>query len=339
MRIHNIGAALAAVALLALPLAAWAADEPKSAGIAQQAKGSDPAPGPAPTPVIVQDYEPNPAIWRLADEDTTIYLFGTIHILPEGFAWRTAQFDAIAAGADELVVESSDADLEGEEFQAAIYDLLFPSDNRMPTSQALSPEAADKWRKLAEISELPFEFIDSIPPMLVMLMVGVDFSYDTGSMSEAGVETVLEAEFAQAGKPIISIEDPVPVLRDLLGIDEQLMIAQLETDLAEWDGQSIDSLLFEEDFASAPDGDLFALEHSWARGEVGAENLFSDTPFEMAMQDALITKRNRAWAEWLDTRLDQPGVVLVAVGAGHFEGSDSVQNMLAERGLTPTRIN
>ena len=34
---------------------------------------------------LIQDYEPAPAMWRLADADTTIYLLGTIHLLPEGF--------------------------------------------------------------------------------------------------------------------------------------------------------------------------------------------------------------------------------------------------------------
>src|SRR4249919_3394238 len=45
----------------------------------------------------------SPAMWRVADEDTTIYLFGTIHLLPKGTQWRSPAFDKAAAGSDSLV--------------------------------------------------------------------------------------------------------------------------------------------------------------------------------------------------------------------------------------------
>ena len=52
---------------------------------------------------VTQDYEPSPAIWKLADEDTTIYLFGTFHLLPDGFLWRSPELDGVVEEADELV--------------------------------------------------------------------------------------------------------------------------------------------------------------------------------------------------------------------------------------------
>jgi hypothetical protein len=48
--------------------------------------------------------------------------------------------------------------------------------------------------------------------------------------------------------------------------------------------------------------------------------------------------RNRAWADWLERRLDQPGTVLFAVGAGHLAGRDSVQELLERRGLAARRV-
>src|SRR5512138_1544739 len=35
----------------------------------------------------------HPALWAVADADTTVYLFGTIHLLPEKYQWRTPAFD------------------------------------------------------------------------------------------------------------------------------------------------------------------------------------------------------------------------------------------------------
>ena len=37
----------------------------------------------------------HPALWAVSDADTTIYLFGTIHLLPDDLQWRTAKFDVV----------------------------------------------------------------------------------------------------------------------------------------------------------------------------------------------------------------------------------------------------
>jgi uncharacterized protein YbaP (TraB family) len=56
------------------------------------------------------------------------------------------------------------------------------------------------------------------------------------------------------------------------------------------------------------------------------------------MVKALLTDRNKTWANWLQQRLAQPGKVFVAVGAGHLAGKDSVQAMLGKAGVTVTRV-
>jgi uncharacterized protein YbaP (TraB family) len=60
-----------------------------------------------------------------------------------------------------------------------------------------------------------------------------------------------------------------------------------------------------------------------------------DTP-EMAR--ILLTDRNARWAADIQARMDRPGVVFVAVGAGHLTGKDSVQDLLAQEGLKVKRI-
>src|SRR5258706_15828597 len=46
------------------------------------------------------------ALWNVSDPDTTVYLFGTIHLLPEKYAWRSAKFDAAINTSQELFVET-----------------------------------------------------------------------------------------------------------------------------------------------------------------------------------------------------------------------------------------
>jgi hypothetical protein len=51
----------------------------------------------------------------------------------------------------------------------------------------------------------------------------------------------------------------------------------------------------------------------------------------------MMTERNANWAKWIDARLDQPGTVFVGVGTAHLAGTDSVQQLLAARGIKATR--
>lgn len=53
----------------------------------------------------------------------------------------------------------------------------------------------------------------------------------------------------------------------------------------------------------------------------------------------LFSDRNEAWAGWIAHRLQQPGIVFVAVGTGHLVGADSVQVKLAAHGIKTARIN
>ena len=52
----------------------------------------------------------------------------------------------------------------------------------------------------------------------------------------------------------------------------------------------------------------------------------------------LLTNRNATWAQWIKTRLDRPGTVFVAVGAGHLAGKGSVQEQLGALDIKVSRV-
>jgi uncharacterized protein len=86
---------------------------------------------------------------------------------------------------------------------------------------------------------------------------------------------------------------------------------------------------------------LSRLQFAWNEGDVE-----SFTPMLEQMQSRspktyklLFRDRNDRWAEWIARRLQQPGTVFVAVGAGHLAGKDSVQQKLAQAGIRSARVN
>ena len=52
----------------------------------------------------------------------------------------------------------------------------------------------------------------------------------------------------------------------------------------------------------------------------------------------LLTNRNANWAQWIKARLDRPGTVFVAVGAGHLAGKGSVQEQLGALDIKVSRV-
>lgn len=266
----------------------------------------------------------SPALWKVADEDTTIYLFGTIHLLPKDTKWRSPEFDRAAAGSDTLVIETvidekNPAATMGEVFKLALSPGLPPLLDRVP---------ADKRDALATMvakSGIPAQAFDKIETWAAAFMLlGVHFQ-SLGLDSGSGVESVLKKQFEDGGKTVGQLETNAEQLGyfDRLSEEAQrkflLSVVENPSDMKEQFGGMLDA---------------------WARGDVKAigESFNRDLADAVELKEALLVKRNANWANWVKGRLDRPGTVLVAVGAGHLAGEESVQAMLESKGVRVTRV-
>src|SRR3546814_10469805 len=83
------------------------------------------------------------------------------------------------------------------------------------------------------------------------------------------------------------------------------------------------------------------LVDQWSKGDPDALAATMNESMEATpdLAKTLLFDRNANWAGQLQARMDQPGTVFVAVGAGHLAGQHSVQDYLKERGLTVTRVD
>jgi uncharacterized protein YbaP (TraB family) len=291
-------------------------------GLALLGAAPAPAPQPASQPVATVPHG-HPAMWKLTDDDTTIYLFGTIHLLPPGQTWHTPALDAALASSGELVLEIANID----DPQA-----LTQSMTKLGTAEGLPPLAervpADKRAALAATLAsigLPPNALDRFRTwaagiallQVQLLKIGLDPS--------SGPELSLIGPARAAGKKIEGLET----------IDDQF---GLFVHLSE---ESQRALLV--DALESPDQakrELQAMLQAWANGDVAgvARTFDGETAISPELRKALMTDRNARWADWLKARMGKPGTVFVAVGAGHLAGKDSVENMLAAKGLKVTRV-
>ena len=79
---------------------------------------------------------------------------------------------------------------------------------------------------------------------------------------------------------------------------------------------------------------------SWSRGDVSeiASTFNHDLSGSPALKQALLEQRNGNWARWIEQRMQQPGTIMIAVGAGHLAGPDSVIARLQHDGYSVKRL-
>ena len=265
----------------------------------------------------------HPALWTLADSDTRIWLFGTIHLLPEGQSWRTQAFDSALSQSDELVLEVAEVDDMMASAQAmaklGVARGLPPIVERVPEAKRAALRAM-----IAE-SGYPEAVYDGLETWAAALpLLGVTFRR-LGLNPELGVERQIGAPFRAAGKTVTGLE----TIEQQFGFFDTLS-----------EGAQRALLLAVVEDTEETRAQFRAMLDAWARGDLaGIARTFDDeTQMSPELREALMKRRNARWAEWLERRLDRPGTVFVAVGAGHLAGAESVQKMLEAKGLKAKRV-
>lgn len=307
-----------AVLLLLLPGLGWA-----------QAPVVDPTPGgqiastAAPSPQAA----PRPGIWLISDADTRIYLFGTVHLLRPELRWRTPTFDRIAREADELGIEVSDRDLHARGPNPLALMLMSKS---VPLLQRVSPDRRAGLARLLEATGIPEGAFDQFETWGAAVVLGFaqvarewgTHSSVTEARFDAGVEHVLMREFRASNRPVSGAESAAKLMSGFRGMPLSEQRAMLE--------EAVDAYL------NRP-GTTEPWEGGWLAGDLDriAALLAALPP---RLNDLLVTRRNRGFADWVATRLGRPGTVLFAVGIGHLAGPNSVQSMLESRGMRVQRI-
>jgi uncharacterized protein YbaP (TraB family) len=265
-----------------------------------------------------------PALWQVSDADTTVYLFGTIHLLPKNYRWRTAKFDQAVAGSQQLVVETIVDERNPHQMMAAMASLAF-SPNLPPITARVPAEKRPMLEAAIRKSGMTQPMLDRMETWAAAFMLLGNQFKAMGLQTGEGVESVLRASFATQGKTIGELESNREQLAFFDVLPEQAQRALLE-------GAIEDSKNMSQEFDR--------MLSSWARGDIDAiaksfnENLAASPE----LRDVLLKRRNENWNRWVQRRMAAPGSVMIAVGAGHLAGSDSLVDMLRRGGYTVRRV-
>ena len=244
-----------------------------------------------------------PAMFVVRDADTTVYIFGTFHALDGHSQWFGEQVRQAFERSNELVLETLIPE-ERSQIGQAIPGFRPPS---------VTPSAS----------------------FLATTRMAITAGRSQGMQVDNGADMVLRHQAEAEGKPVEGLET-LQFQIDMFnrmppGPTAAVAPAPSPGQPVAADGSPMQSLSLA----------MSQMQAAWKRGDqaifvkmLGQLKTAAPDTYRM-----MFTERNARWADWIRARMQTPGTVFVAVGAGHLAGSDSLLVRLAERGIPSQRVN
>ena len=271
----------------------------------------------------VTAHQIDPALWVVKDKDTTIYLFGTIHVLKPGLTWFDEAVKTAFDRSGEVVLELilPDANV----MQGLVQATGVAAPGTPPLTDQLPPDKRAAYAKAVTDLGLPANGLDRFKPWLAATQLSIAPLSKLGYDAANGPEQIITAAAKAEHKPLIGLETAQQQLGYFASLSDKAQVQFLVSTLDE-----------------LPDAakSMAAMVDEWAHGKPDAlakdmNDSLKDSP-EVAQ--VLLVNRNKRWAGWIENRLKTPGTVFIAVGAGHLAGNDSVLAQLAKDGVKAQRI-
>ena len=254
----------------------------------------------AATPSVTPAPPSEPAMFEVHDGDTTIYLFGTFHALDGDPHWFDHGVRNAFEGSNELVLET-----------------LLPE----------GPKAAQELSR-----QMPPQSAMPSPSFLATTRMALSAGRSQGMQPNNGADMVLRHFAEVEGKSVEGLE----TLQFQLNMFSRMPAMATPPPPADAKaGQPVDDAGIQ-----GLSNTMTEMQSAWKRGDQRVfvnllNQLRASSPDTYRM---MFTERNARWADWIAARMQTPGTVFVAVGAGHLAGNDSVLVRLAEKGIESRRV-
>lgn len=270
-----------------------------------------------------------PALWRVSDADSSVWLFGSIHILDKDRDWRTPRFDAALAEAEHVYFELV-LDVDAYATLTRLSMLYGHNRDGRQLSDYLTVEQQDTLQAFLDARGLQRELIEPMRPwmadlMLMSLTLSAGGSGEGAMTQQAGVELVLLDEIAEDRR------------RELESAETQFrLMAGLP------DAEQVEALMRTIAASDSPDQALGALADLWHAGDVEALARTMNAalgPVDSPIYRRMLGDRNRRWTTDIAQMLANNEDAMIIVGAGHLAGPVGVPTLLGEAGFKVERMD
>ena len=258
-------------------------------------------------------------LWSVAGETNFVYLLGSIHMLRAQDHPLPSVIDRVYDDAEVLVMELDMDDLDPAYTQAAFNNAGVMTDGQS-LRELMGEDYFSRAEQAAASINIPLELLAQSEPWLAAMTVELMLLYRIGFNPVLGVEMTLSNRAKADGKPIEGLETVDEQLGFLDGLPIEAQREMLLQTLLQGAtlSESVDELVA-----------------AWRRGDTAAleAGLLDSMREQDALMDALVTDRNRRWAETIAGWLDDDRDYLVVVGALHLVGDEGVPALLDAAGF------
>ena len=262
----------------------------------------------------------HPALWTVHSKTATVYLFGSIHLLPPNVNWHTPEIDKAMESAATFYFEAP-LDPAG---QAEIADFV-RKNGLLPDGTTLRSlldrkMLADYLRACTKAQMAP-ELLDRERPWLAAIALDVAYLQQMHYVVADGVDQQVYAFASAHGRTVHAFETPAEQLSLFMPKDQKLELEEFDVEMRE--------LQTEQET-------IGAMVDAWSDGDARkvGELMNKDMEDEPDAKKILIDDRNKHWIKALDAVLAGTGVTFVTVGAGHLAGPKGVPALLRAEGYS-----
>jgi len=277
----------------------------------------------APRSAPAKEMAPGPT-WKLSDENSTVYLTGSVHLLREEDMPIPDAFDRLYRKADELVFEIDMKSMFDPTMVMKIRRLgSLPDDESL--GDHLDEDTVEDLRAYLAERGMRKTLFDGFTPGMVYLTLGSLEASRHGALPNLGLEAQLYQRAQKDEKPSRGLET---AQYQISRFDE------LETDTVE---ALIQEML---DDVDSSEETLDSIIEAWKTGDVDelSGSVLDKLDAHSEARHVLLTERNRNWIPEIEKALAGRDTVLFVVGAAHLVGEHSVIDMLEKAGHRPVQI-
>ena len=265
-----------------------------------------------------------PAIWVATDFDSTVYLFGTVHLLPDDLVWQREDMRQAFAESGTIFFEV-DTGPESQVAGTVLTTSLGLRSDGLRLSDRLDNYQLNLMEAAANNGDLTIAALDGMQPWLATEYLTFAAAQNAGLSAELSADEALKSRAAREGKNVLYLESLETQIRASADLPEYIQIRILTETLERFNALGLDATNIAE---------------QWAIG--GTDYLTDQLIRPMKSRspevfNSLLRDRNRAWANKIARFMEDSGTGFVAVGTAHLLGEQSLLSELREQGYAVQR--
>ncbi len=268
----------------------------------------------------------SPALWKVSDDNSTLYLYGTVHLLPKGGDWQRR--DMLEAFSEVGTVFFELPDDKKSAFRESVlqreYGLYGPGEQ---LNDHLDRVNINRLTAAALNTDVPLGSLVKFKPWLVSDLLTTAAAEQAGLSSAHSAGRWLRQKAKKEHKKIQALDTVETYYEAVAKQPENVQIDSLKKTI-----KNFDQLV----------PDMKTVNAAWRVGNTDILEKDLLKPFEERspeMYSTLIDKRNAKWARELDTFLKGDDDAFVAVGIAHMLGEDGLPARLADLGYKVERVH